>query len=128
MQAGVWREGRLEIEWDEWQCALAVEGASEAAAAARRVGVGGGTAADALRQLLADPPTWAYAAAAALALTGRGLTPTLGLLTEQLALAHGPLALATLGLTLELGAAPARQVQWPGGGLLCDPAGWPFLC
>ncbi|KAL4447927.1 hypothetical protein ABPG75_005146 [Micractinium tetrahymenae] len=117
VQAGVWREGRLEVEWDEWQCALAVEGASEAAAAARRVQVGGGTPSDALRQLLADPPTWAYAVAAALALTGRGLTPTLDLLTGQLALAHGPLALATLGLTLELGAPPARQAGDVGAAL-----------
>lgn len=38
-QAGVWRDGKLEADMEEWQCALAVEGAGEAAAAARRVQV-----------------------------------------------------------------------------------------
>ncbi|PSC73865.1 mitochondrial inner membrane protease ATP23 [Micractinium conductrix] len=113
--AGVWREGRLEVEWDEAQCSLAVEGAGEAAAAAARVAVGGGTPGDALRQLLADPPTWAYAAAAALVLAGRQLTPTLDLATSQLALAHGPLALLAWGLTLEVGPPQPRQAADVGG-------------
>lgn len=39
LQAGVWRDGKLEAEMEEWQCALAVEGAGEAAAASSRVQV-----------------------------------------------------------------------------------------
>jgi hypothetical protein len=110
LQAGVWREGKLVGELEEWQCALAVEGANEAAAVARRVQVGGGGLAEAAQQLLADPPTWAYAVAAALALTGQQLTPTLDLVSSQLATAHGPLALLALGLTLELAPPQQRQV------------------
>ena len=109
-QAGVWRDGRLDSEMEEWQCALAVEGASEAAVAARRVPVGGGTAADTLQALLADPATWAYLCAGALVLAGRSLTPTLDLLTSQLAVAHGPLALLALGLTLDIDPPTPRQV------------------
>lgn len=44
LQAGVWRDGKLEAEMEEWQCALAVEGAGEAATAASRVQVRGGCA------------------------------------------------------------------------------------
>ena len=66
--------------------------------------------ADALQQLLSDPSTWAFAAAAALAVAGRQLTPTLDLVTRQLAVAHGPLALLVLGLTLELAPPQPRQV------------------
>lgn len=117
LQAGVWREGKLASETEEWQCALAVEGASEAAAAARRVQVGGGGAADALQALLAEPSTWAYLAAAVLVVAGRTLTPTLDLLTGQLAVAHGPLALLALGLTLELDPPAPRQVGLGGVGL-----------
>lgn len=152
----MWREGKLEAEMEEWQCALAVEGASEAAAAARRVQVGwrrwcrkhgilrapaavrgtqpaasscaelaslrfahgstsllqvgGGGLSDAVQHLAAEPPTWAFAAAAALMLTGRQLTPTLDLLTSQLAVAHGPLALVALGLGLDLAPPQPRQV------------------
>lgn len=72
----MWREGRLEAPMDERSCALAVEGANEAAAAARRVLVGGSSPQAALGQLVSDPALWAYAAAAALALLGRPLTPT----------------------------------------------------
>ena len=77
--------------------------------------VGGGGMADAVQQLLSDPSTWAFAAAAALAVAGRQLTPTLALLTSQLAVAHGPLALLALGLTLELAPPQPRQVGgcWP---------------
>ena len=110
----MWQGGRLATEMEEWQCSLAVEGAGEAAAAASRVQVGGGGGAHAVRQLLADPAVWAYAGAAALALTGRQLTPTLHLVTSNLALAHAPLALLALGLGLELGPAPLqRQVRSP---------------
>lgn len=81
--------------------------------------VGGGGLADAVQQLLSDPSTWAFAAAAALAVAGRQLTPTLSLLTSQLAVAHGPLALLAFGLTLELAPPQPRQVgagdwgRWP---------------
>lgn len=73
--------------------------------------MGGGGVADAVQQLLSDPSTWAFAAAAALIVAGRQLTPTLGLLTSQLAVAHGPLALLALGLTLELAPPQPRQVR-----------------
>lgn len=46
-----------------WQCAGAVEGAIEAAAAARSVPVGGGDWATALQQLLMSPAWLALAAA-----------------------------------------------------------------
>jgi hypothetical protein len=61
---------------EERQCALAVEGANEAAAAARRVQVGGGGPQAAVQQLVQDPTTWAYLALAALAVLRRPLTPT----------------------------------------------------
>lgn len=80
LQAGVWRDGRLENPQEERQCALAVEGANEAAAVARRVHVGGGSLQRAAGLLLMDPCTWAYAAAVALALLQRQLTPTVRLL------------------------------------------------
>ncbi len=74
--------------------------------------VGGGSLADAAAQLAADPPTWAFLAAAALALTGRHLTPTLDLITASLAPAHAPLALLALGMTLgELTPPQPRQVH-----------------
>lgn len=36
LQAGRWRDGKLEVPLELWQCALATEGAGEAAAAAKR--------------------------------------------------------------------------------------------
>ncbi|KAI3427252.1 hypothetical protein D9Q98_007186 [Chlorella vulgaris] len=106
VQSGVWRDGKLASELEEWQCALAVEGASEAAAVAARVQVGGGSLPEAAQRLLADPSSWAYLAAAALVLTGRQLTPTLHLATSSLAAAHAPLALLALGMTLDELTAP----------------------
>jgi hypothetical protein len=112
VQSGVWRDGKLASELEEWQCALAVEGASEAAAVAARVQVGGGSLPEAAQRLLADPSSWAYLAAAALVLTGRQLTPTLHLATSSLAAAHAPLALLALGMILdELTAPQPHQVQ-----------------
>lgn len=78
VQAGVWREGQLETALEDVQCSLAVEGANEAAAVARRVQVGEGTLGGALGLLLADPTTWAYGAALVLAVLQRPLTPTVG--------------------------------------------------
>lgn len=51
---------------EQWQCANAVEGAGEAAMAARRARVGGARPADALHDLLHHAPLWAMAAALAL--------------------------------------------------------------
>eukprot|EP00887_Chlorella_sp_A99_P001349 scaffold14.g1349.t1 len=111
VQAGVWERGKLAAEMEEWQCALAVEGANEAAAAARRVRVGEGGAAEAAAALAAQPATWAYALAAALVVLGRPLAPTLDLVTSQLAGAHAPLALLVLGLTLDVSLPPLRQAS-----------------
>lgn len=74
----MWREGQLEAALEDVQCSLAVEGANEAAAVARRVQVGEGTLGGALGLLLADPTTWAYGAALVLAVLQRPLTPTVG--------------------------------------------------
>ncbi|GAB4822613.1 hypothetical protein N2152v2_009659 [Parachlorella kessleri] len=110
-KAGMWREGRLETPMEERQCSLAVEGSNEAAAAARRVQVGAGGVPAAARALLMEPATWAYVAAGALAVLGRQLTPTLDALTRQLAIAHAPLALLALGLTLDTQPPQSRQLR-----------------
>lgn len=109
VRAGFWQDGKLQSELEEWQCALAVEGAAEAATAARRIKVGGGWA-EALQQLLAQPAAWAYGLAAVLLVLGKPLTPTLDAVTAQLAGAHAPLALLALGLGLDVALPPKRQV------------------
>jgi predicted permease len=118
VQAGGWEGGRLAAKMEEWQCALAVEGASEAAAAARGVRVGGGGWAAAARQLAAQPSAWAYAAAAGMVALGWPLTPTLDAATRQLAAAHAPLAALAWGLTLDLRPVAPQQVRAWGGGAL----------
>lgn len=51
---------------EPWQCANAVEGAAEAALAARKVPVGGAKPSDALQQLVQYPPVWVMLLALAL--------------------------------------------------------------
>lgn len=43
VKAGRWRDGQLEEPLELWQCANAVQGATEAAEAAKKIEVGGGS-------------------------------------------------------------------------------------
>lgn len=111
VQSGVWEGGKLAQPMEEWQCALAVEGANEAAEVAKRVVVGGTAPADALKALASQPAAWAFVAAGVMVAAQASLTPTVQLVTEKLAAAHAPLALLALGMTADLEPAASHQVS-----------------
>jgi hypothetical protein len=72
VRSGRWLAGQLESPLELWQCVNAAEGAAEAALAARRVEVGGGTFSDAGQLLLQHVPLWALVAAVGLNVTQVG--------------------------------------------------------
>lgn len=108
--SGVWSKGKLDSSLEEWQCILAAEGANEAAKIARRAVQRSGTAA-AVRKLISQPATWAFAASGALMLTQRSLTPTISMISERLAGVHALLALISLGMTMELSSVKSKNVR-----------------
>lgn len=111
VQAGIWEGGKLVTVMEEIKCALAVEGANEAAAVAKNVVVGGANWGAALQGLAAQPAAWAFLAAGAMVVSGVPLTPTVEAVTRRLAAAHGPLALLAVGLTLGTEKIPNKQVR-----------------
>ncbi|MEW5297984.1 MAG: hypothetical protein WDW36_001152 [Sanguina aurantia] len=108
VKSGRWSDGRLTEPLELWQCANAVEGAAEAALAAKRVEVGGGQASDGLQQLLLQPPLWAGALGLVLNLSRTLLPASLDTTTALLAQANSPLLLLAAGLT-----APTFQLPAP---------------
>ncbi|MEW5312058.1 MAG: hypothetical protein WDW38_003717 [Sanguina aurantia] len=108
VKSGRWSNGQLTEPLELWQCANAVEGAAEAALAARRVEVGGGQASDGLQQLLLQPPLWAGALGLILNLSRTLLPASLDTTTALLAQGNSPLLLLAAGLT-----APTFQLPAP---------------
>jgi predicted permease len=119
VQAGNWRAGKLAAPAEDRLCAMAVEGANEAATIARKVRVGGGTPSDAAVAVARDVGLWAAALAAALAAAGWVLPPTVDAVTGQLAAAHFPLSLIAFGASLDLRPPETRQVGDRGRVLQC---------
>lgn len=129
LKAGFWRGGALEGRLPLWQCAAAVAGARDAAAAARAVPVGGGTLGDAMGAVLTSPLPWAVAAGAAGGRWGPGLAsllasalgpaasgtlgPRLASAGNLLASAHIPLALLAAGVGLAAGRGAAMATPTP---------------
>lgn len=111
VRSGVWEGGKLAQSMEEWQCALAVEGANEAASVAKRIVVGGGSASAALSRLGSQPATWAIFVAMAMSAAHTSLTPTLQFVVSKLAEAHAPLALVAVGLSLDVKGLSSRQVS-----------------
>lgn len=112
--AGAWRRGKLDSvpSTEEAVCVLAVEGANEAAAAARRVKVGASDYSEAVRRVLSQPATWAYVLSFVLVVTGvRVRSPSVALLTGQLAGAHAYLSLIAVGMLLDSAPPSPRQVR-----------------
>jgi predicted permease len=110
VRSGVWEKGKLAVPMEEWQCALAVEGASEAATVAKRVVVGGADFASAFRRLATQPAVAAFVVAGVLIATQRPLTPTAAMVVQKLAAAHVPLALLAFGLNMDLSPPQKHQV------------------
>ncbi|KAG2498659.1 hypothetical protein HYH03_003405 [Edaphochlamys debaryana] len=102
VKAGRWRDGQLEAPLELWQVALAAEGASTVAAAARGVEVGGGRWQDAAQMLAAQPTLWALVGGLAVNLMRVPLPTSVDLLTGVLATANTPLTLLAAGVTLPL--------------------------
>ena len=100
VKAGIWEGGKLAAPVEELQCALAVEGANEAAAVARNVVVGGASWGAGVKRVLAQPALWAFAVATAVSVLKVPLTATVNTATAALAGVHAPLALFAWGLTL----------------------------
>lgn len=111
VQSGLWENGKLVQSIDEVQCALAVEGANEAATVARNVIVGGASWGVAMQRMAVQPATWACIAVVVMAVLGKPLTPSIDAVTGTLAAAHGPLALLGVGLSLNFAPLPERQVK-----------------
>ncbi|GMH40692.1 hypothetical protein BSKO_08596 [Bryopsis sp. KO-2023] len=109
--AGRWHENKLVTPLEVWQCTRAVEGASDAASAARRVEVGGATALGAVQKFIAQPILWATILSAAVNLLNLSLPPSVDALTKPLAAAHCPLALFAAGATMEIIKPAYRQVR-----------------
>ena len=111
VQSGLWENGKFVQPIEEVQCALAVEGANEAATVARHVIVGGASWGAAVQRLVMQPGTWACVAAAVMVALGKPLTPSIDAVTGSLAAAHAPLALLAVGLSLNFEPPPERQVR-----------------
>jgi len=113
--AGAWRRGKLDSPTEEQLCVLAVEGANEAAAAARRVKVGASDYSEAIRRVVSQPATWSYIVSFMLMVTGvRVMSPSVGLLTGQLAGVHAYLSLIAAGMLLDTTPPSPRQVSHSG--------------
>ncbi|GLI66317.1 hypothetical protein VaNZ11_010095, partial [Volvox africanus] len=106
VKAGRWRDGQLEMPLDLWQVALAADGATTAADAARSVEVGGGGFLDAAHMLVAQPTLWALLGGVALNLARVPLPTSLDVITGVLAQANTPLTLLAAGITAPALAAP----------------------
>ncbi|GAX73486.1 hypothetical protein CEUSTIGMA_g938.t1 [Chlamydomonas eustigma] len=100
VKAGRWREGVLEAPLELWQCAIAAEGAAEAATAAQRVDTGGGKPADALMLLVSQPSFWAALLGLSLQGLALPLSPSVDTATAVLAAANQPLLMLSAGLLL----------------------------
>lgn len=111
VKAGRWEYNQLVEPMDVWQCSNAVEGATEAALAARRVEVGGGTPQDGLQQLLQYPPLWAILGGLVLNLLHLPLPHAVDSVTRVLAPANKPLMLLAFGLMLNIEKVQPRQVS-----------------
>ena len=112
VQSGLWEEGKLQTTMEEIQCALAVEGANEAAAVARKVVVGGATWGAAFRELAIQPAAWAFVIAGLMVAGKVPLSANVDAVTKSFSAAHGPLALMAVGLTLGGEPIPQKQVRW----------------
>ncbi|GLC35236.1 hypothetical protein PLESTB_000586900 [Pleodorina starrii] len=99
VKAGRWRDGQLEAPLELWQVALAADGATAVAAAARSVEVGGGRLLDAVHQLVAQPTLWALLAGVVLNVCRVPLPTSVDLVTRVLAQANAPLMLLAAGIT-----------------------------
>lgn len=109
--AGLWRDGRLESPMEEESCVLAVQGATEAAAAAKKVKVGSGGLEGAFRRLATQPMTWAYAVSGIFLVLHRTLPPTLGFIAEHLSSGQMALSALAFGLMLDTGSGPVKAHQ-----------------
>ncbi|KAG1667759.1 hypothetical protein FOA52_016198 [Chlamydomonas sp. UWO 241] len=103
VKAGRWRAGKLEEPLELWQCAVAAEGAGDAALASRRVEVGGGTLQDAAARVCAQPALWAALVGLFIATVGCGLPQSVDALTGALAPANRHLLLMAAGATMAWG-------------------------
>lgn len=106
VKAGIWREGKLESSLEELQCVLVVEGANEAAAVARHVDIGSASLTAVIKRGLAAPGVWTLLIALALQYFKFPLPPSIDTITRNIAPAHGPLALISVGLLLDVSQRP----------------------
>ncbi|EFJ43005.1 hypothetical protein VOLCADRAFT_96981 [Volvox carteri f. nagariensis] len=111
VKAGRWRDGQFETPLELWQVALASDGATAVAAAARRVEVGGGRWVDAVHMLAAQPTLWALLAGVVFNLARVPLPTSLNLITAVLAQANTPLVLLAVGITAPPLLAAARGLM-----------------
>lgn len=109
VKAGMWKDGQLEKALDLKYCTIAVEGAAEAAAAAKRVPVGGGQWSDMIQHFATHPPAWAVVAGLAMAWCNQPLPQWLDGVTATLAPANRGLVLLALGASFS--ATPPTQAQ-----------------
>lgn len=110
VKSGRWASNQLVQSMDLWQCTAAVEGATEAALAARSVEVGGGSLDEAFRQVALSPRTWLLVVALAVNGLSISLGPSISLVTATLAPANRPLMLIAAGMMLDLNQPQPRQV------------------
>lgn len=111
IKAGMWKDGKLASPMEEWQCALVLESANEAATIARNVVVGGAGLDSITRNLISRPVFWSFVISALVHFMSlKILTPTIVETTTKLAAAHVPLALVAFGLSIDLSAPPKHQV------------------
>ena len=112
VQSGLWEAGKIVNSMEELQCALAVEGANEAAAVAKQVVVGGATVPAALYNLGKQPAAWAFLLAGVMSGVGLPLSPSIDVVTRTFAAVHGPLALLAAGLLFNFeDSIPQKQVR-----------------
>lgn len=119
VKAGRWGGGRLQAPLAVWQCSGAVEGAIEAADAARSLQFGSASPLKALQQAASQPGLWALAAGMALSVTETPLPAWADVVTRQLSSIHLYLALIALG-------ADWTMPVWGGG--LQDHDAWLAVC
>lgn len=110
VQSGIWKEGKLDISLEEWQCALAVEGANESAAVARGITVGGATAGSIIRRAVSQPILWAFLLMFWTSMTSKALTPTVEAVAQRVSVAHGPLSMMAVGLAVDVAPPQRKQV------------------